>query len=302
MPQDTPTQILCDEAKENYGITCPHERMPNRELRFRLVSTDGSAYIRTVSALGSGWQRSHFHKQVFETYIVQSGWMALASLRNGDLMLEKFVAGEIITTERLVPHNVYLPANAVIHTVKHGNTAEKDWWPSPELDHRTTLLTEEDILLRAQMPTVADDLDPRFSSYIDVYNNLDSLIWQVPGFFIASAAIIFGFLTSSMSKESISLPPIVWACVFIFVGLLFLIGTYSMHRIRLHHTRMGSEIMLLEPSGYFHQRAKSVRRFWPPSAPHVFMVFFAALGVASLVAAYLVFTQHPWLLQLAQPK
>jgi len=302
MSQDTPVQISSDEAKKSYGITCPHERMPNGELRFRLVSTDGSAYIRTASTLGSGWQRSHFHKQVFETYIVQSGWMALASLRNGEVVLERFVAGQITTTERLVPHNVYLPANAVIHTVKHGNTAEKDWWPCPELDQRTTILTEEEILSRARIPSKANDLDPRFSSYIDVYNNLDSLIWQVPGFFIASAAIVFGFLTSSLAKDSVSLPPVVWACVFLFVGLLFLIGTYSMYRIRLHHTRMGNEIMLLEPSGYFHLRSKMVRRLWPPSAPHVFMVFFAALGVASLVIAYLMFTQHPWLLHLSQPK
>ena len=135
-------------------------------------------------------------------------------------------------------------------------------------------------------------LDPRFGPYVDVYNNLDSLTWQVPGFFMASAAIVFGFVTSSMAKDSVPLPPVVWVCFFLFVGLLFLIVAYSMYRIRGHHTRMGNEIMRLEPSGgYFHVHSKSA-----PLASRVFMVFVAALGLVSLVAAaYLVYATwlHP---------
>jgi len=303
MPQNSVTEISEDEARTRYGIISEHVKMENGELRFRLKSCDGSGYVRTASAPESGWQKSHFHENVLETYVVQSGWMALASLCNDELVIDKYDAGEVITTERLVPHNVYLPDNAVIHTVKHGNGAEKnDWHPCDKLDKLTKSLTELDINSLARACKRVDNLDARFNPYIDVYNNLDNLIWQVPGFFIASAAIVFGFLTNSMTKESIPLPPVLWAGVFLFVGLLFLIGTYSMYRIRLHHTRMGNEIKRLEPSGYFNLRSKSVNTLWPPSAPHVFMVFFATLGAASLVAAALALTQPQWLIHLIQTK
>jgi hypothetical protein len=138
--------ISTEEAQEQYGVSTWHQRMPNGERRFRLRNTDGSGYIRTESTPESGWQNSHFHKNLLETYIVQSGWMVLVSLREDLLIFEKLLPGEVVTTLVNEPHNVYLPADAVIHTVKHGDTKERDWWPSPELDEHTKKLSEEELV------------------------------------------------------------------------------------------------------------------------------------------------------------
>ncbi|MCX5653487.1 MAG: hypothetical protein NTY65_02395 [Planctomycetota bacterium] len=129
-----------------YGMYNNHERMDNGEMRFRLMSTDGSGYIRTVAGAAGAWQNSHSHAHIVETYIVQTGWMVLAELRNGQLVPLKLEPREIVTTEIGVIHNVYLPPHAVIHTVKHGDWPEEDWIQSHEFDEMTKHLSEEEIL------------------------------------------------------------------------------------------------------------------------------------------------------------
>jgi hypothetical protein len=295
MPDDEPEIIPAETASSEYGITCIHRKMPNGELRFKLDSGDGTAYIRTVSVAGSGWQKSHYHRRVQETYIVQEGWMALASLNDEKLIIELYTKSQIVTTQQMVPHNVYLPDKAVIHTVKHGEAKQKDWEQCPELDKRTEHLTEKDILDAIKGKPEAAIIDQRFSSYVDVYNNLDNLLWRIPGFFIAVAAILMAFMGSAISKPEASLPPAAWASLFLFVGILFLLGTYSMSRIRLHHSRMGNELKVLEPFGYFHTRATTVASFWPPSAPHVFMAVFTVLGFFFLFLSYAVISNFSWL-------
>jgi mannose-6-phosphate isomerase-like protein (cupin superfamily) len=301
MGQDSSEKIAADEAERIYGVTCPHERMPNGELRFRLTSSDGSAYIKTVSTPNSGWQNSHYHKHVYETYIVQSGWMALASLRDGCLVIERFTQGDLVTTKLDEPHNVYLPADAVIHTVKHGYSEVRDWWPVTELDDRTKHLAEAEIIARCQHPIRSGSLDPRFGSYIGVYNNLDTLIWQVPGFFVGGAAIFFGFVASSFQSGITKLPSIAWGLLFLFVSALFLIGAYSMSRLRIHHSRMGIELKGMETMGYFHTRCTTVRKWWPPAAPHVFIAFFSVLGGFCLLISALILSKSPWLMSLVHP-
>lgn len=292
-------QIPPEVAKEEYGINCEHEKMPNGELRFRLrCDHDGTAYIRTVATADSGWQRSHYHKQVRETYIVQEGWMALATLRDGKLTLEHFSESGIVTTQPEVPHNVYLPGNAVIHTVKHGTAVGKDWNEHTELDQLTTTLTERQILaLEGASPVVAD-IETRFKSYVDVYNNLDKLLWSVPAFFIAAASILLGLIGNTLAKSDSQLSAEVWGSVFFFVGLLFFLGTYSMWRIRLHHTRMGDHIRVLEPQGYFRLRAQTTKRWFPPSAPHLFMVVFGALSLVFFWLTFQLYRGDAWLTQL----
>lgn len=290
--------ISPDAAEREYGITCNHEKMENGELRFRLTSSDGSGYIRTVSTPQSKWQKSHYHKEVKETYIVQKGWMVLASLRNGQVILEKYEKGTSVTTELLVPHNVYLPADSVIHTVKHGESQESDWLAYPDLDAETIKLTENQILANARQPLREVSVDPRFDAYIDIYNNLDNLIWRVPGFFVAALAILLGFIGNILSKPDSSLPLWAWGVLFLFVGVLFLLGSYSMGRIRFHHSRMGEELKLMEPQGYFHTRSKTVKQYWPPAAPHVFIIFFTILGLVFLILSCLAVSEYVGLTQL----
>jgi hypothetical protein len=165
------TQIPPDIALSEHGIKCEHEKMLNGELRFRLKSEqDGSAYIRTVAAPDSGWQKSHYHESVRETYIVQRGWMVLALIRNGKLEIKHFVENEIVTTEADVPHNVYLPATAVIHTVKHGYARGKDWHESPGLDDLTApLKSEAQVLASLESANAVAGVEVRYKSYVDVY-------------------------------------------------------------------------------------------------------------------------------------
>jgi hypothetical protein len=135
------------DAIRSQGIVTKHERMPNGELRFRLIAGDGSAYIRTVSGPDGAWQSSHFHRGVFETYIVQQGWIALVELINGDrLDWHVMRPGDVYTTRRLIAHNVYMSGGAALHTVKHGLGPADDWHASVKLDSLTNHLSEEKIL------------------------------------------------------------------------------------------------------------------------------------------------------------
>ena len=139
--------IETEEARTK-GVWTQHNEMPNGELRFRLKHGDGTAYIRTEATDSSGWQKSHYHQTVRETYIVQRGRMALAELVDGALTVRVFAAGDICTTEPHVSHNVYLYRDSVIHTVKHGEEGSvTDWHSNPSLDEKTSYLSESDIML-----------------------------------------------------------------------------------------------------------------------------------------------------------
>ncbi|MCL2228656.1 MAG: hypothetical protein FWC00_02375 [Firmicutes bacterium] len=119
---------------EKYGITTNHEKMDNGELRFRLISDDGSSYIRTVAPSVGVWQKSHSHSTLTETYIVQKGWIKIAELENENVAFNKVCQGEIYSTRPNVPHNLYMSQGTVLHCVKHGNLSVNDWNPCPALD------------------------------------------------------------------------------------------------------------------------------------------------------------------------
>lgn len=121
--------------------------MPNGELRFRLMGSDGNGYIRTVATDG-GWQMSHSHSTFTETYIVERKWMILAYEEiDGQAALRTFMAGEVVTVAIGKVHNVYLPGGAVIHTVKHGNAGDAaPWHPEPRFDRVTQSIRESDLL------------------------------------------------------------------------------------------------------------------------------------------------------------
>lgn len=122
-------------ARRTYGMSARHDRMPWGELRFRLMGDDGNGYCRTVAGSG-GWQNSHVHRRTTETYIVESGWMVMAVADEaGAPRLQRYGPGMVITAPIDLAHNVYLPAGAVVHTVKHGCVAgEIDWEAAPALD------------------------------------------------------------------------------------------------------------------------------------------------------------------------
>lgn len=154
----TDERTISDEkAKRTFGIVPNHRVMPNGELRFSLRAADGNAYIRTQTKEG-GWQNSHSHQHCRETYIVERGWMGFATL-DGDRSAKIVIyeVGAVFTTHPLIPHNVYLPADAIIHTVKHQAAgADRDWDASKELDGKTHPLNEMSILERGKRIAKAD--------------------------------------------------------------------------------------------------------------------------------------------------
>jgi hypothetical protein len=77
--------------------------------------------------------------------------MGYAELIDGCLRLRLFDQGGIVTTEPPIPHNVYLFANTVIHTVKHGEESDvEDRIRWPALDSLTTILSESDLIRLSQ--------------------------------------------------------------------------------------------------------------------------------------------------------
>ena len=130
------TEISLNDAREKYGIVAKHGIMPtNGEKRFRLIHNGSdTAYIRTETSLGEfGWQNSHYHKSLMETYIVQTGWIGYSEFRDNQVALSVFRGGAVFTTVPYVVHNIFMPRASIIHTVKHGisireSIKNSDWW------------------------------------------------------------------------------------------------------------------------------------------------------------------------------
>ena len=140
--------ISTEEARA-LGVNTIHQIMDNGEKRFRLVNSDGSSYIRTENSINANWQNSHYHKQLNEVYLVESGWIVYAELTDsGKLLLGLLQQNESIIVPPLKHHNVYMSPLAVTHVVKYGgsNDLKPDWFPSPELDALTKGISESQLI------------------------------------------------------------------------------------------------------------------------------------------------------------
>ena len=119
---------------EQYGILLKHNVMDNGELRFRLLGSDGSCYIRTESSGDSGWQNSHYHTRLSELCLVQEGWVLYAELVDGQVVAKRYTANEHFIIRPMVPHNSYMAPHSILHTIKFGDCTNADWIPCEELD------------------------------------------------------------------------------------------------------------------------------------------------------------------------
>jgi hypothetical protein len=190
-----------------------------------------------------------------------------------------------VTIEPRVRHNVYLPNDAIIHTVKQGQSADRDWHPAPSLNALTRKLSESEVQTLAKSHRSKSTIDERFSSYVAIYNNFDNIIWKMPAFFAAAIGVVIALFANIVSRAGASLPLGLWTLVFLLIGLLLTLGTYSLARVRQHHTIMGRHLRKLEPEGYFHERQHTLGNWKLPAAPIVFIYVFAVLSVLFLAAA-----------------
>jgi len=252
--------IPCSSARDDYGLCIRHSQMStNGELRFRLNCNDGSAYIRTVTTDGSkGWQNPHFHKQLRETYIVGSGWIGYIEICNGVIEAKKFAKGDVFTTTPHVAHNIYMPANATIHTVKHNaetSTGETDWHGDSGdckvLAERVSSSLQNNLLFDT-FPTkkweapVSTPYTPVSTPYTEAYRHFDNLIWQVPawatGLFAAVVAIVGSLLSGGQSQllhDDYSMPLVnVASGLLAFFGVFTLVLAYALFRFRAHQASL----------------------------------------------------------------
>lgn len=279
------------------------EPMPNGELRVRLISPDGNNYIRTEAGASGAWQKAHHHQHLRETYVVERGWMGYAVERDGQPLLAVYWPNEVVTTQPLVPHNVYLPANAVIHTIKHGSADAKDWNENPNLTVACLALSEKDIQrLSHSLPTSEARAD-RFDAYVELYNNLDRLLWGIPSFLAVAATVLIGFTGNLLSRQqTVDIPPVALSLVFILIGALFGIGAYSISRLRRHHTLAGNKLANMERDGYFADRHVIAASSWPPSAPSVIRWLYVGLATLAFAAALTALVKYELLVKLIQWK
>lgn len=238
--------ISIDEALNIYGIRDAHEHVGSDELRFRLRSDDQSSYVRTV-ATESHWQGAHHHRETDETYIVQNLWMAIATERRRRITINRFKAGSVLFVTRNEHHDVFLPKNAVIHTIKQGGSLENDRFESPVLRKRTIEITESQIAKRplrlskgkcfsSRIKREDSKIDDWPAKYDDSYRHFDNLIWQLPTWSTAVFAAILYALRTVLLDGSQSDPNIAAVEISMLIGglVFFLGGYFALYRWRVH--------------------------------------------------------------------
>lgn len=234
----------------------------NGELRFRLNCNDGSAYIRTVTTDDSqGWQNPHFHKHLRETYIVETGWIGYIEICNGVIETKKYGEGDVFTTIRDVAHNIYMPANATIHTVKHNadTSSEETDWHGDSDDCKVLAERVSSSLLKDWSFDIfpAEKREARVSTlYPEEYRHFDNLIWQVPtwatGLFAAVVAIV-GLLLSKEQRQfflgEYTMSQVDVASVLLaFFGVFTLALAYTLFRFRTHQAGLKTtQNLILSP-------------------------------------------------------
>lgn len=150
---------LSREAMETLGIRFSGSLMDNGEYRFRLMageqfSSTGYIMTRMPDDIVGAWQKSHSHRKLTETYIVQEGWIGYASHSRFGSEPELIVyrPGQVFTVPPGLVHNVFMMPGSLIHTVKHGDCSlEKDWWPSATLDELLVGIGEKELILRGKV-------------------------------------------------------------------------------------------------------------------------------------------------------
>jgi hypothetical protein len=250
-------------AKSKFHVFARHGKMPNGESRFRLMDRGGDGYILTKSSSTGAWQNAHYHEKLTEIYVVAGGWMGYCEI-NGDAVIVKTLGpGETLSTKPMIPHNVYLPAGAVIHTVKLFSTVENDWHAHAELDQKSKQLNEADIHRMVAVAPAGDVIEKKdlLKPIMDHYINLDRLIWSIPTIMISAIAIFIGMIANLFGKIVYQDKPVaILVFSFVFVSIVSFIGFYSIHRMSFHHRIAGEEVFRIYEYNYFSRRNENLKR------------------------------------------
>jgi len=257
-------EISAENAEKYYGIRTKHGEMPtNGELRFRLIcNRDNTAYIRTeTKAHAEGWQNSHYHRGLWETYIVQQGSIVFVEFGVAGIVAREYRQGEIFTTEKMIPHNVYMTKNSVIHTLKHGIAEPNpktgsDWWDSDDAEKCKKLESLKNYSINEVLGKIKQKIEPSETirksvivvlekrstkkRFTKVYIHFDKLIWQFPawliGLFTIGLMVIGQTQSAQKDKQETILMDIPHfpAFMFFIFAILGAILSFTMYRFRYH--------------------------------------------------------------------
>lgn len=242
-------------------------------------SRDPFEIIETIIYPGT-FQTPHAHEVIREATLVLEGKIIVAEIIGGKRMEEKLGVGDLV---------VFDPGSC--HTMEnHSNYKARTLTIKFLGKEKDVELFATDKLENCRGPVkfkTAHTYDQRYAAYVEVYNNLDRLLWQVPAFLVAASVFGFGLFDHLTTDLQSAIPLFnkdnIVGIIFLLWGVLYLLGVYSIWRLRKHHTLMGEELANLEPAGYFHKRKRITKKWWPPSAPHMFMVIFSILALLLFV-------------------
>lgn len=248
---------------------------PLESRRYYLPDRDPIEVIETVIQ-PSASQPAHAHETIREAMLVVEG---------------EVFAGEVVAGKSLG------------HTLRKGDFAVFDAGALHFMENQSTstsrtlhfkfLGTRKDrelFLTDKSGSSVATNLDnspitaaERFSSYVETHNTLDKILWQIPAFLVAVTAFGFGLLGVFLPAKEAELPPFnhnqTLGLFLVAWGLMYIVGVYAMHRLRIHHTMVAHNLQALDPKGYFGQRSIVASSSWPPPAPRIVTGVFLALGL-----------------------
>jgi len=136
--------------------------------------------------------------------------------------------------------------------------------------------------------------DAHFSDYVEIYNNLDNLLWKMPAFFATLSTAVIGILSITFSKKDI-IPTIILSTLLLALGIIFVIGSYGMYRIMIQHLLIISELAKIEysiktksnNSGYFCKRKERLIKGRMPYSATLFISFFGLLGIILFFLGFL---------------
>jgi hypothetical protein len=142
-----PRQLSSEEVSA-YGLSCPSHQMDNDELRFRLMGSDGSGYIRTVAGDTGGVAEQPLPPRRHRVVRVcrEAASPSPSSSRTATSRSRSSTpAVRSRANPGVPPQRVHVRRAAETHTVKFGRTDlslhphcrngdKGDWWPAPDLD------------------------------------------------------------------------------------------------------------------------------------------------------------------------
>lgn len=137
----------------------------------------------------------------------------------------------------------------------------------------------------SKMDSKISDLEVKydyFSDYVEIFNNLDNILWKMPAFFATLSTAVIGII-SLMNTKTQLISTSVLGVLFFIIGIIFVVGSYTMYRIMIQHIRIIFELAKMEYAstknkGYFYKRKESIINSKIPLSATLFISIFNLFG------------------------